>query len=79
MDLSVTFLDTKTSRYKVARHLYANPRQWTAYRIRIADVDALWVEDENSYRNHPGPIRIEWAEFTDAERVIYVDNFRIEK
>lgn len=79
MDLSVTFLDTKNSGYKVARHLYANPRQWTAYRIRIADVDALWGEDENTYRNHPGPIRIEWAEFTDAERVIYVDNFRIEK
>lgn len=80
MDLSVTFLDTKNSGYKVARHLYANPKQWTPYRIRLADVDALWGNaEERTYRDNPGPIRIEWAEFTDGEHVVYMDNFRIER
>ena len=80
MDLSVTFLDTKNSGYKVARHLYANAKQWTPYRIRLADVDALWGNAEDrTYRDNPGPIRIEWSEFTDGERVVYMDNFRIER
>lgn len=80
MDLSVTFLDTKNSGYKVARHLYANPKQWTPYRIRLADVDALWGNaEERTYRDNPGPIRIEWSEFTDGEHVVYMDNFRIER
>lgn len=78
MDLPITFRTTKDSGYKVC-HFYVSPKQWTTFRIRMDDLDALWEEDERTYRDNPGEIHLEWGEFTGDERVFYLDNFRIER
>lgn len=80
MDLSITFVSMRNANtYAVAGHLYAAPKSWSTYRVALGDVDRLFDGDK-VYSSRPGPIRIAWAEFTGEEnRVIYVDNYRIEK
>lgn len=77
IDFSLTFHTTKDSGYSVS-HLYASPGQWTSYRIRMEDIDALWGTGEKTYRENPGEIHLEWPEFMGENRVIYLDDFRIE-
>ncbi len=77
MDFALSFHTTNDSGYAVC-HRYVGPKQWASFQIRMDAIDALWGNGENTYRNNPGEIYLEWAEFTGEERVLYLDDFRIE-
>ncbi len=78
IDFSITFHNIKTPGYKV-RHMYTSPKQWTRFEISMENLDGLWEDAEKAFRKDPGEIHLEWPEFTGEERVIYLDNFHIEK
>ena len=80
LDLPITFVSMRNQNtYAVAGHLYAAPGVWSTFSIEVGEVDRLF-EGEKVYTAYPGPIRIEWGEFTgDENRILYVDNFRIER
>lgn len=45
---------------------------WTTLKIKLTEIDPYKVA-------HPGFFRLAWAEFTGEEKVILIDNIRIEK
>ena len=57
--------------------------RWTTYKYKLTDIDAErengQVKDDCDFTNNPLEIRFIWADFFDEpDRVIYLDNVRIE-
>lgn len=74
IDFTILFEFPKASTM-MGDHLYASPHQWTTFSISL---DAL-KNDTIDYRTDVGQMEIHFAEFEGEERVIYVDNLRLEK
>lgn len=54
---------------------------WTTYKYKLTDIDQAhtdgqWVSSD--FVNNPKEIRFIWANFFDMDRIIYLDNVRIE-
>ena len=80
LDLPFTVENSRTSGYYVAKHIYANPKQWTRVSVPLADIDAYWGGEEDSFTLNPGALRIEWGEVTgETERVVSGANCHIEQ
>lgn len=57
--------------------------QWTTYTYKLTDIDAPRangiVKDDCDFTNNPYEIRFIWADFfTGGDRIIFIDNVRIE-
>ena len=74
IDFTVLFKFPKASGM-MGDHLYASPHQWTTFSISL---DAL-RNDTIDYRTDVGQMEIHFQEFDGEERVMYIDNLRIEK
>lgn len=74
MDMAIVFEFPKATGL-MSEHLYASPHQWTTFSICL---DAL-TNDKLDYRTDVGQMEIHYGEFVGEERVIYIDNIRIEK
>ena len=78
IDFTVIFKMPKASS-QTGDHLYASPKQWSkfsmplAYLYRASGDDVVWYQDDT------GQIEIHFGEFEGEDRVIYIDNLRIEK
>lgn len=74
MDIAVIFRLPKAT-ITMGSHLYVNPHQWTSYSISFDNL----VDDTNDYRNDSGQIELHYGRFEGKEKVLYIDNLRIEK
>ena len=74
IDFAVIFRCPQTGA-TMGDHLYASPHQWTAFSKCFVEMK----NDSADYRTDTGQIEIHYAEFEGKERVIYIDNIRIEK
>ena len=71
LDLSVTFHNTETDDYSV-KQLQAKPNRWTKFEISMEELG-------DTYRNNAGEIHIHYSEFYGNEKIMYLDNFRIDQ
>ena len=78
IDIALAFQETANNTYRT-KNVKIEPGTWTSCWLTMKEIDALWGTGEKTYRNNPGEVRLHWSEFTGKEKVIYLDDFRIEK